>query len=73
MNNYLTTIGGILAAIGIAASQVPSIPEEYRWIPALLGAAGAVMLGGTAKDFNTHSTVKEVETATVEKKEAEGK
>jgi hypothetical protein len=71
LNNLKTTIGGILAALGIAGSQIPAIPEKYRWIPALLGAAGTVLLGATAKDFNTHSTVKEVEVATIEKKTAE--
>jgi hypothetical protein len=67
MNNIKTTIGGILAAIGIAGSQVPQVPEEYRWIFALLGAAGTGLIGLTAKDYNVHSTANEVQTATVEK------
>lgn len=69
MNNWKTTIGGIISAIGLAGSSVPGVPEEYRWIFAVLSAAGIILMGATAKDFNTHSTVAEVERATATKKD----
>ncbi len=72
MENWKTTLGGILLAVGAAALGAP-IPEQYKWIPGVVSAIGGGLLGFTAKDFNTHSTVKEVETATVEKKIAEAK
>ncbi len=71
MENWKTTLGGILLAIGTAALGAP-LPESYKWIPGVVSAIGGTLLGLTAKDFNTHSTVKEVETATIEKR-AEGK
>jgi hypothetical protein len=71
MENWKTTLGGILLAIGTAALGAP-IPEKYRWIPGVLSAAGGALLGLTAKDYNVHSTAKEVQKATVEKI-AEGK
>ncbi|MES2366794.1 MAG: hypothetical protein V4563_13010 [Pseudomonadota bacterium] len=74
MTNWKTTLGGLLLAIGTAALGAP-IPENYKWIPGVVSAIGGGLLGMTAKDFNTHSTVKEVEVATIEKRaaEAEGK
>lgn len=73
MENWKTTLGGILAAIGIAGSQVPAVPEKYRWPFAVAGAVGVALVGATAKDFTTHSTVKEVQKATVEKIEEANK
>ncbi len=72
MENWKTTLGGILLAIGTASLGAP-IPENYKWIPGVVSAIGGTLLGLTAKDFNTHSTVKEVEIATVEKKIADSK
>jgi len=66
MENWKTTIGGILLAIGTAGISVP-IPEKYKWIPGALAALGGALLGLTAKDFNNHSTLNEVEKATEEK------
>lgn len=56
-----------MAAIGLGASQVLTIPEDYKWIFATIGAIGLVVLGGGAKQFNVHSTVKEVTEATEQK------
>lgn len=66
MENWKTTVGGLLLAIGTASLGAP-IPEKYRWIPGVVSAIGGAMLGLVAKDFNTHSTADEVKTATVEK------
>ena len=68
LENWKTSLGGILAAIGIAGSQVLTVPEQYHWLFAVAGAIGAGLLGVTAKDFTTHSTAKEVEKATTVKK-----
>jgi hypothetical protein len=64
LNNWKTTIGGILVALGMARS---SIPVKYQWIAELAGVAGGALVGLTAKDYDNHSTVKEVEKATVDK------
>ena len=65
MENWITTIGGILAAFGTVASQAP-IPPPFNWIPTVIAAGGAAMVGLGAKDFNTHSTVNEVKQSTVD-------
>lgn len=64
MVNWITTIGGLLLAFGLGANQVADIPQEYRWIFALMAAAGAIVLGGGAKDARVHSTADEVNVAT---------
>lgn len=64
MKNWITTVGGVLAAVGTIASQ--AVPAPYSWIPALIAAIGSAMIGGGAKDFNVHSTSDEVRTATAE-------
>jgi len=68
LKNWKTTLGGILAAVGFAATQV-AVPENYKWIFALLGAVGVALMGMTAKDFDNHSTIKEVEKATTKEQE----
>ncbi len=70
MESWKTTLGGILLALGTGSLGAP-IPEKYRWISGVLSAIGGALLGMTAKDFNVHSTVKEVEVATIEKRAAE--
>ncbi len=67
MENWKTTLGGLLLAVGTAALGAP-IPEKYRWAPGVVSALGGALLGMTAKDYNVHSTAKEVQIATVEKK-----
>ena len=66
MENIKTTVGGILLAIGTGLLGAP-IPEKYKWIPGVISAIGGALLGLTAKDFNNHSTLNEVEKATEEK------
>ena len=65
MENWKTTLGGILLAIGTAGLGAP-LPEKYRWIPGVLSSAGGALLGFTAKDYNVHSTKAEVDKATAE-------
>ena len=72
MQNWKTTLGGILLAVGTAALGAP-IPEQYKWLPGVVSAIGGGLLGLSAKDYNVHSTVKQVEAATVEKKIEEAK
>lgn len=66
MENWKTTLGGLLLAIGVGSSAAP-VPEKYAWIFKVIEAIGAALLGMTAKDFNNHSTAGEVEKATIEK------
>ena len=64
MTNWKTTLAGILLAIGTAGTQVPNVPDDFKWIFAVMASAGAIMLGLAAKDYTTHSTVDEVNKAT---------
>lgn len=66
MENWKTSVGGLLVAVGMLGR---SMPEEFRPYCEFLGVVGAALLGMTAKDFNTHSTVNEVNKATKEKAE----
>ena len=63
MRNWKTTFGGLLLAFG-AGGGVAGVPEDYRWIFAVMSAVGASLLGLSAKDYDVHSTVKEVEKST---------
>lgn len=69
LQNWKTTAAGILSALGAALMLAP-LPEKYRWIPAFLSALAAGLIGVTAKDYNVHSTEKEVIAATVQKETA---
>lgn len=64
VKNWITTIGGCLGAVGLAVSQVPGLPDDYKMFFAVLGAAGVALSGIAAKDFNVHSTSPEVKEAT---------
>lgn len=65
MQNWKTSLGGLLVAIGMLGR---SMPEDFRPYCEFAGVVGAALLGMTAKDFNNHSTINEVEKATAEKK-----
>lgn len=69
MNNYLTTIGGLLAAIGLALTATP-LPPGWAIAPPIIAAIGTAIVGFTAKDFNSHSTSDEVKQATKDEKDA---
>lgn len=64
LENYKTTVSGLMLAIGMAGTTVPGVPEKYKWIFGILAAVGAAGLGATAKDSTTHSTLSQVEKAT---------
>ena len=68
MENWKTTIGGILMALGTIATQAP-IPSKFGWIPALVSALGGALTGTMAKDYSNHSTQAEINEATVEKRQ----
>jgi hypothetical protein len=63
--NWKTTLGGILMALGTIAQTTP-IPPQYSWIPSLIAALGGAITGVSAKDFDTHSTMSQVQEATKE-------
>lgn len=69
MVNWKTTAAGILAALGAAMSLVP-LPDNWKWVGPFLTALGSGLLGITAKDYNVHSTVAEVEKSSVDVREA---
>jgi hypothetical protein len=66
MENWKTTLAGLLVALGQARS---SMPPKYQWIFELAGVAGGVLIGMAAKDYDNHSTSNEVAKATAEKAE----
>jgi hypothetical protein len=67
IESWKTTVGGVLAAFGAALVLVP-LPENWKWVPQFLTALGGALVGIAAKDYSTHSTMKQIQTATAEKK-----
>jgi len=64
--NYLTTIGGIISAIGACLVLLPkSVDLDPAW-GGFVTAIGAALTGVAAKSFNVHSTQVEVKGATKE-------
>jgi len=73
IENWKTTLAGILAALGAALMLAP-LPDDWKWVPPFLSAFGAALIGMAAKDSTTHSTVAQiVKAAEVVKVEAEKK
>ncbi len=68
LQNYLTTIFGILAGAPLlyAGSGLPATPKVAH-ILMLIGGIGMLGLGVVAKAFNTHSTPEQVAAAEVKK------
>ena len=60
MQNWKTTVAGLLTALIMAAANY-SGPNTWQGYVACLGP---VVLGVLAKDFDTHSTQTQVQTAT---------
>ena len=52
MEDWKTTVGGIITAIGMALSALDD-PPWIRYVGAVLGAIGAMLLGKSAKDAKT--------------------
>lgn len=65
--NWKTTLGGILAGAPaiITASGFEQSPHLNHWLN-LCSAVGMILLGASAKDWNTHSTTEEVAQSTVQ-------
>lgn len=68
MENWKTTIGGIMTALGMIGLIAP---EPVRRIFVIIGSIGAVMTGASAKDKDVHSTQPQVDAATEKAKEKE--
>lgn len=66
MRNWLTTLGGILLSLG-ALAETLDLPADWKWVSPALLSIGGLIVGAGAKQFNVHSTVEEVKTATVKK------
>lgn len=49
MSDWKTTVFGVLLGLSQAAKLAP-IPPPFSWIPDVIGAFAAVMLGKTAAD-----------------------
>lgn len=66
--NWLTNLGGLIAAIGGVMALLPkSLNLDPQWGAFAVGLGGAIA-GFGAKSFNVHSTQNEVKVATEEKK-----
>ena len=70
LKNWKTSVGGILLGVPpliTAAGFSLTLPEQH-WM-ALCQGVGGFLLGLAAKDATTHSTVAQVEVATLESKD----
>jgi len=71
LQNYLTTIFGILAGLPVLALtslQAAGVAVTPTWthILGIVGAVGLIGLGIVAKAFNTHSTTAQAAAATAD-------
>lgn len=66
IKNWKTTLGGIMVSVPplISAAGFVVSPTWNHWL-ALCSGLGALLVGLAAKDATTHSTVAQVEKATV--------
>ena len=64
--NWITTLGGLIAALGGVLALLPkSVNLDPQWGAFVVGLGGAIA-GFGSKDFNNHSTQTEVRKATIE-------
>ena len=61
MTNWKTTAAGVLTAVAMAWSNY----SGANTLQGYLACLGPVALGALAKDWNTHSTASQVDTATI--------
>ena len=61
MNSWKTTLAGLIGALAMAAANYSGENTWQGYVACLVPVA----LGFLAKDYNTHSTATQVETATV--------
>jgi hypothetical protein len=66
MNNWKTTLAGVATALIMAAANY-SGPNTWQ---GYLACLGPIAIGALAKDFNTHSTVAQTQTATIQANDA---
>ena len=68
MQNYLTTIGGLLAGLPILiVNSGIVLTPKWQQVLAIIGGLGTLLIGLAAKDFTTHSTQQQVAVATAVK------
>lgn len=72
-DNWITKVGGLVSGIGGLIILLPKTVEIDPGWGGFLSAAGGVIVGLGAKDYNVHSTETQVIQATVEKKIEEQK
>ena len=73
MKNWKTTLAGIVAAVFGFVAASPDLFARWPWLIALAKfatAGGLFALGGAAKDCTTHSTITQVDQASVKKEDA---
>lgn len=65
--NWKTTLGGVMAGVPalVTASGFEHTPHLDHWLN-LCSAVGMLLMGMSAKDWNTHSTESEVKTSTAQ-------
>jgi len=68
--NWLTTLGGLISAVGACLALLPKSAEVDPAWGAFVVGVGAAVAGVGAKSFNVHSTDEEVIKATVKEEVA---
>ncbi len=63
LQNWKTTIGGLMAAVGAALALAP-LPDDWKWVPQFMTALGGALVGLAAKDSTTHSTAEQIAKST---------
>jgi hypothetical protein len=64
-SNWLTTIGGLLAGIPIIViNSGLMLAPKWTQILSIIGGLGTLMIGLSAKDASTHSTMAEIQKST---------
>lgn len=66
MNNWKTTLAGLIGAVAYALANYTGRNDWQGYV----GAAAIAALGFMSKDFNTHSTVAQTQTATIQSNDA---
>lgn len=64
--NWITTVGGLLAGIPvIVINSGLALTMRETQILSIVGGIGTLLIGLAAKDWNTHSTLSQVQESTV--------
>jgi hypothetical protein len=75
-SNWLTTLGGILGGLptiilGAAMASNFPLSNKEAFLLSIMGGIGTLLIGFTAKDFNTHSTNVQIAQSTAKVAEGE--